>query len=49
MLETNGEALKDVTTAGSSQHTSEILVSAAAILVLVLSVYLTVFDNQSIF
>ncbi len=49
MFKNNHEALRDTTVARSSTRTAEILVSAAAILVFVLSVYLTLFDGQNIF
>lgn len=49
VFEENRETFSDAKVVNPPTHTAEILVSAATILVLALSVYLTLFDGQTIF
>lgn len=45
MLEESQESLLEIKVSQPQTHTGEILVAAAALCVLVLTVYLTLFDN----
>ncbi len=49
MLDNDHEVFTEANVAQNPVYTSEILVSAATVLVFVLSVYLTLFDSTNLF